>query len=305
MSALRTIATALGLVLAHVVLFLAGASTLGPVIDAGSTSAQDEATSLIMVFVVACIDTALLWAWLSRARDRGLGLWVEAMIVVYGIKTLSSTLEAWYFVDTDIVPVEMLPQLFAMTLPLSIGWTGLAVWLLGRRSTPEHRPAPASDDRRRPTSLALRIALAGAVLYPLLFFTFGYWVAWQDASVRAYYGGPEVPLGLLAHARELLSRDPWVLPFEMGRGLLWIALGWPLLRRTRGPWWVGGLLFATFLAVLQNDVHLLPNPLMPREVRVWHLVETASSNFVFGLGAAALLAPLGAWARRRRTGSAP
>jgi hypothetical protein len=27
---------------------------------------------------------------------------------------------------------------------------------------------------------------------------------------------------------------------------------------------------------------LLPNPLMPREVRMAHLLETASSNFLFG-----------------------
>jgi hypothetical protein len=295
----RSIGIGVALVLAYVMLFLVGASTLGPVVQAGATTPREEGTALVMTFIVAGIDTALMWAWLSRARARGLRLWLEAMIVLYGIKTFSSTLEVWYFVRPDTVPAEMLPHLFVMTLPLSIGWTGLAVWLHGRCSTPRPPPEPAIDDPRRASSLALRIALAGAILYPLLFFTFGYWVAWQNAGVRAYYGGPEIPLGMLAHVRELFSRDPWVLPFEMGRGMLWIALGWPVLRRTRGPWWVGGLSFAALLAVLQNDVHLLPNPLMPREVRVWHLIETTSSNFLFGLVTAALLAPTGAWARLR------
>jgi len=31
-----------------------------------------------------------------------------------------------------------------------------------------------------------------------------------------------------------------------------------------------------------NSQLLLPNPFMPREVRMVHLVETASSNFLFG-----------------------
>jgi hypothetical protein len=31
-----------------------------------------------------------------------------------------------------------------------------------------------------------------------------------------------------------------------------------------------------------NSQLLLPNPLMPAEVRMVHLVETASSNFLFG-----------------------
>jgi hypothetical protein len=35
-------------------------------------------------------------------------------------------------------------------------------------------------------------------------------------------------------------------------------------------------------AVVMNSQLLLPNPLMPHEVRMVHLVETATSNFLFG-----------------------
>jgi hypothetical protein len=35
-------------------------------------------------------------------------------------------------------------------------------------------------------------------------------------------------------------------------------------------------------AVVMNSQLLLPNPLMPREVRMAHLLETATSNFLFG-----------------------
>ncbi|MDP2314036.1 MAG: hypothetical protein Q8P41_14130 [Pseudomonadota bacterium] len=61
------------------------------------------------------------------------------------------------------------------------------------------------------------------------------------------------------------------------------------MRGTRGPWWIGALLFATMMALVQNDVHLLPNPLMPAEVRWWHFIETASSNFLFAGCAATLV----------------
>jgi hypothetical protein len=40
-----------------------------------------------------------------------------------------------------------------------------------------------------------------------------------------------------------------------------------------------GLLFA----VVMNAQLLLPNPYMPESVRMAHLVETASSNFIFGM----------------------
>ena len=39
---------------------------------------------------------------------------------------------------------------------------------------------------------------------------------------------------------------------------------------------------ALVFAVVMNSGLLLPNPYMPEAVRMAHLVETASSNFVFG-----------------------
>jgi hypothetical protein len=284
-------ARALGLWAAYVALFLVGAAALGPKVDPAAFTPQEQVASAWMTPIVALLDLALMRAWIVRSRDRGPWLWAQAALVFYGVKTLSSTLETWWFVREAFVPREMLPGLFLMTVPLAVGWTGLAVWAWGPRAA---APAPAE---RGAGSLALRTLIAGAALYPTLFFLFGYLVAWRQPGVRAYYGGPETPLPLLQHLAVTFAEDPRVLPFEMARGVLWIALGWPVLRRTRGPWWVGGLLYAAMMAVLQNDVHLLPNPLMPREVRLWHLVETASSNFLFALGSAALLAPPGALRR--------
>jgi len=40
-----------------------------------------------------------------------------------------------------------------------------------------------------------------------------------------------------------------------------------------------GFLFS----VVMNSLLLLPNPYMPESVRMSHLVETASSNFIFGV----------------------
>ena len=43
-----------------------------------------------------------------------------------------------------------------------------------------------------------------------------------------------------------------------------------------------GLAVALLFSVVMNSQLLLPNAFMPREVRMAHLVETASSNFLFG-----------------------
>jgi hypothetical protein len=77
--------------------------------------------------------------------------------------------------------------------------------------------------------------------------------------------------------------DPLIYPFEVLRGAMWVAAAWLMLRTTRGPWWQGALLVGAWFALVQNDVHLLPNPLMAPQIRAYHFVETATSNFVNAL----------------------
>ncbi len=281
---LRRVGTLALLYVAYVVLFLGGAAALGPTIDPDTLSPAEQSASLGMTLLVAAIDLAIMGVWVARARFGGWRLWAVTALVMYGVKTFSSNLETWYFVDAAHVPPEMLPSLFAMTLPLCVIWPALLVWGLGPREDTPGRPAPVST-----AGLVARVSVAGAVLYPIFFFVAGYWIAWQSPAVRAYYGGPAEALPMFRHLAETFSADPVLLPFEMLRGLLWVAIGWPVMRWPRGPWWVGALLFATMMALVQNDLHLLPNPLMPAEVRWWHFIETTSSNFVFALCAAALI----------------
>lgn len=286
MHTVQRLAKLVALFLAYLVLFLGGAAVLGPSIDPSALTAQEQALSGQMTLLVALIDLALVGVWVARARFGGLRLWVTVALVLYGVKTFSSQLETWYFIKAAHVPPEMLPRLFAMTLPLCVIWPALLVWALGPKN-----PDPPPAMGRSSGELALRVLVAGALLYPLVFFVFGYAVAWQNAAVRAYYEGPAQALPWLEHFAALINQDPLVLPFEMLRGLLWVAMGWAVMRSTRGPWWAGTLLFAAMMALVQNDLHLLPNPLMPAEVRLWHFIETASSNFLFALGAGALLRP--------------
>jgi hypothetical protein len=49
----------------------------------------------------------------------------------------------------------------------------------------------------------------------------------------------------------------------------------------KGQWWESGLAVALLFAAVNSQL-LLPNPLMPYEVRMAHLLETATSNFLFG-----------------------
>lgn len=263
------------LVVLYVVLFSAG-TALFPV-DVPSDGV-DPAAALLGVLGGAVLDTALLGAWAARTRLRGLRRWAALSLAFYGVKTLSSQLEALWFMPN--VTAGMAPALFGMTLPLALLFPAAVAWAFGRRGPAE---APVWRAPAIPLSRAiLGWTVLSAVVYPALFWSAGYFVAFQSPAVREFYGGLRGD-GFFAHLGAVFAADPLVVPFEALRGLLWILFVLPLLRTSAGRWWVDALLVGLTLALVQNDVHLIPNPLMSPEIRLYHFVETASSNLVWGL----------------------
>jgi hypothetical protein len=66
----------------------------------------------------------------------------------------------------------------------------------------------------------------------------------------------------------------------------------PIIRGSRLALWQTALIVGLALSVPQNIGHILPNSLIPlNSVRMSHLIETASSTFVFGLVVTWLLYP--------------
>jgi hypothetical protein len=69
---------------------------------------------------------------------------------------------------------------------------------------------------------------------------------------------------------------------QVVRALLWTALAVPVIKMMKGAWWHSGLAVALLFGVFMTAPLLLPNTLMPEEVRMAHLLETSTSNFLFG-----------------------
>jgi len=154
-----------------------------------------------------------------------------------------------------------------------------------RRSRGESlRPNAANEDgprlRMPPGEWAVKLSLI-TIAYVVIYFTFGCYIAWQNAAVRAYYGGSD-PGSFLAQMTAVAKDTPWLLPLQIARAFMWTAIAVPVIRMMKGEWWEAGLAVALLFAVVMNSQLLLPNALMPQEVRMVHLVETASSNFLFG-----------------------
>lgn len=265
-----------GLSLAYVVLFTLG-TILFPLKLEPPPDPNQAGAALGGMLACALIDTFLLMLWAGRTRLRGVRRAAALALALYGVKTFTSQLEALWFMPNVTGP--MAPALFGMTLPLALVYPALLAQAFGSKAAPEEpvwRKPPASHG-----ALTLAWSVLSILVYPTLFFTAGYFIAFQSAVVREFYGGV-MGSNFFSHMLGVFTSAPSLFPFEVFRGFLWILMMLPLIRTSRRGWLSDAVLTGAFLALVQNDVHFIPNPLMAPEVRLYHFIETASSNFIWG-----------------------
>lgn len=276
----------LTLTIVFVILFLIGNTIFSPVDPSGMTTEEMNMAPLALL-VVALIDTLILTWLILRSRLYGWRLMAVVAFVLYGVKTFTSIIEAWYFMTN--VTSEMVPRLFLQTVPLVLIFPLVAVLVLGKAKKEDDADEATNTRMAMPAGqLVLKVVFLAAVVYSALFFGAGYYIAFRNPELLAYYGTSD-PGSFLAQLGVLWAMDPLVFVLEFLRGALWIALAVPIIRWNKGGAWETGLLVALTFALVQNDIHLVPNPLMPPSVRLSHFIETASSNFIWGLAIVWLL----------------
>jgi hypothetical protein len=165
---------------------------------------------------------------------------------------------------------------FLIAAPFSV----LAVLILGKAKADTSDTLPNPRLVMTPSEWAWRLTVI-AVAYVILYFTFGYYIAWRNPAVLEYYRGVDEG-AFLTHMGTVVRDTPWLIPFQIVRALFWVALALPVVRILKGQWQETALSLGLLFAVVMNAQLLLPNPYMPEPVRMAHLVETASSNFIFG-----------------------
>ena len=261
------------LVIIYFVLFAVISATMLPKLPE-SSSANDASGVLPALLAMCMLNTAVLFYLTSRAQWAGLKLIGAITFVLFGVTTFMSQIETAVFVRT--LPEGFLVRLILAGFLFSALFSALLVLIVGKKRQVEPTRFPSVPPQR----WILKLTLI-SLFYIFIYFTFGYFIAWRNPAVREYYGG-EDPGNYFAQLYRILQTTPWLFAFQFLRGLLWTALALPVIRMLRGGWREAALVVALLFSVVMNTQLLLPNPLMPYEVRMTHLLETASSNFIFG-----------------------
>jgi len=267
------------------ILMAIGGLLVTPELDSSQMASASSASSMVRVSLVCLIDTIILTWFIVRSRITGLRLMVITAILYYGIKTFLSIIEYWFFVD----PEGTISHLFLQSVPVSLLFPSIAVPLLGKFKPKEGLESTAFTLCDKDSKDWIwKILLLILIVYPLIYFIFGYYVAWQNETVRTYYNGEDYG-GFFTHFFHTLRESPCLYFFQTGRGLIWVLLAILVIRSMKGGVWEVGLFTGILFALIMNDSHLIPNPLMPPAVQKIHFIETASSNFIWGLSIVLLL----------------
>ena len=263
-----------------VIYFISFAAVSGALLASPTepSAAANAGEALAALWTVSILNSAVFAFVILRSRWAGWKLVLALFFVFYGVTTVMPQIETAFFVTR--LPSGMLTRLFLAGAIIASLFALLAVLILGKRKSD---PAQGPKERRLKFAAGewLVKLLVIVVSYIVIYFTFGYFIAWKSEAVRDYYAGTD-PGSFLAQMRSVVRNTPLLLPLQALRALLWTAIAVPVIRMMAGEWWEAALAVALLFGVVMTSPLLLPNPFMPEEVRMVHLLETATSNFLFG-----------------------
>jgi hypothetical protein len=247
--------------------------------QANSQTAEQSGTAGLTLLAVSLLQVIVMTHFILRSRWTGWRLIAAVFFVFYGVTTFMSQIESAVFLTR--LPHGMVPRLFLMGVLIAAPFSVLAVLILGKRKADSVDGQQNSRLVMPASEWAWKLVII-ALSYLILYFTFGYYIAWRNPAVLEYYRGVDEG-SFFAHMKTVPRDMPWLIPIQIVRAICWVALALPVIRSLKGRWPETALSLGFLFSVVMTAPLLLPNPYMPEPVRMAHLVETGSSNFIFGV----------------------
>lgn len=268
------------LVILYFPIWIIGAMAVGDLMPQGQ-SEPGLLSQEVGTLVLAVINTLLIVALIVTSRWRGWRLALALAFAYYGSFTFITQIETWYFLSEITVSPELLPRLFIMGLSIPLIFIPLAVLICKKW---KKKDVGISRPKWKMPFMQLLLKLAViAVVYLVIYWVAGYYIAWQNPELRAFYGSPGEIEPFFAHTLGTIRNTPGLILLQLVRGVLFALIALPVIAGSNVKPWTTALLVGFLLAVPHLG-HILPNPLMPiASVRLSHMIETFTSTFLFGL----------------------
>jgi hypothetical protein len=249
-------------------------------------SAPSESTSKVMLAMLAVcfINVAVLLYLILRSRWHGIQLILIVALEVFAVQYFLGEIEVVFFNDSVNMSLRTLYSQMVGGILFAFLFAVAAVFIAGKSKKPKKVSELPNKRLCMPRSeFALKFFFLSFVIYPLIYFLFGYFVAWQFPQIRQFYTDSATILPFVEHFRTTLTANPALPLWQMARGILWVLIALPVIRMMKGRALETAVAVGLLFSLVMNSAHLVPNPYMPPAVRLGHFVETAIANFIWGM----------------------
>jgi hypothetical protein len=228
---------------------------------------KPDATAMGAFMLHLLVNSFFIIYLLNKLTLKGFRLIAVTSLTIYGIQIFMTQIETWIFIGAfpSITP-EVLTNIFVTNLIQIVVVTiaGYFLWKPKKSSTSEIKVAINVEGKY------WKLAVL-SVLYMILYFTFGYFIAWQHDILREFYHG----------SVSGISNTELVF-IQIGRGALWVLFCMPSILYLKGNRTEKVIIVAVMMAILPTILLLMPNPFMPLQIRMAHFIEVFLSNGIFG-----------------------
>ena len=263
--------------LAYAILWIAGMLIASQIIPSGLMSQESESGSLLPFLLVSSLNTAIILIYIYNSTVSKWKLVLNVFILMFGLQFFMAQIESIWFnnalqMEENAIYAIILGG-FIGTLVfsiLSVTVTGKFKGELGRF---EQFPVTMSN--------VTTVLLLAFIIWPIIYFLAGYYIAWQFESVRVFYSdSPGIDTFAVMMERNIADK---LYFFQMIRGLLWLMIAGAALFTMKGSVVKKAVIVGLLLSILSSSQLLIENPVMPEGVRMAHLLETSTSNFIWGV----------------------
>ena len=195
-------------------------------------TSQSESNSLILIFLYALINTGILTIFIVNARPRGIKLIGITFMIFWGIQFFMTQIETLYFNASVKMPIVDVLEVVISGALTAVIFSSLAVLILGKFKKKDASHHHESLFKGLISKSWLHI-LSLSVSYVIIYFLFGYFIAWQFPDLRYYYTGSKDILNIFQHLSNQFRTDPILPLFQLFRGLLWSGLSIIMEKKTR------------------------------------------------------------------------
>lgn len=275
----KTLVLALKIILLIITMFISMAvSSLLVGVQQSSKSSSD---SIIPVLIYCLLNTLILTLFIVKSKLRGCKLAAVTFIAFWGVQYFMTQIETLYFNDSVKMPIAQIIKVVTSGAIYAAVFSLLAVLILGKFKK-EANSSSADVKIKVSIKNILPNMIVLSFIYVIIYFIFGYFVAWQFADLRYYYTGSTCIVSFFQRMSDQFRQDPGLILFQVLRGFLWSALAVIIiysLSVKKGTIYITGLLFS----ILITTPLIFTNAYMPSSVRFAHSLELSTSMLAFGV----------------------